>query len=183
MSFSEPIRRVLVFCAWVFLSGAASALAQTTPGTSPEIEVNVNRVFLSVVVRDKQGRAVGDLKQEDFQVFDNDKPEIVSAFTVQKRAALESKPAASTAGAPPTAAALPSPSPQRFIVFIFDDMHLSIEDLAAAKTAGIEVVTDGLAVSDMAAVVSTSGKVNSGLIRDRSALKDAILSLQPRNVS
>ena len=182
MSFSEPIRRVLVFCAWVFLSGAASALAQTTPGTSPEIEVNVNRVFLSVVVRDKQGRAVGDLKQEDFQVFDNDKPEIVSAFTVQKRAALESKPAASTAGAPPTAAALPSPSPQRFIVFIFDDMHLSIEDLAAAKTAGIEVVTDGLAVSDMAAVVSTSGKVNSGLIRDRSALKDAILSLQPRNV-
>jgi VWFA-related protein len=186
MSFSEPIRRVLVFCAWVFLSGAASAIAQTTPGTSPEIEVNVNRVFLSVVVRDKQGRAVGDLKQEDFQVFDNDKPEIVSAFTVQKRAALESKPAASlasnTPGAPPPVAALPSPAPQRFIVFIFDDMHLSIEDLAAAKTAGIQAVTEGLAVSDMAAVVSTSGKVNSGLIRDRSALKDAVLSLQPRIV-
>src|ERR1700722_15276319 len=186
MSFSEPIRRVLVFCAWVFLSGAASALAQTTPGTSPEIEVNVNRVFLSVVVRDKQGRAVGDLKQEDFQVFDNDKPEIVSGFTVQKHAALESKPAASlasnTPGAPPPAAALPSPAPQRFIVFIFDDMHLSIEDLAAAKTAGIQAETEGLAASDMAAVVSTSGKVNSGLIRYRSALKDAVLSLQPRNV-
>jgi VWFA-related protein len=186
MGLSERIRRVLFFCVCRFLCGAAFAVAQTTPGTSPQIEVNVNRVFLSVVVRDQQGRAVSDLKQQDFQVLDNDKPEVVSGFTVQKHAALESKPAASpassTPGAPPAAAALPSPTPQRFVVFIFDDMHLSIEDLAAAKTAGIQAVTEGLAASDMAAVVSTSGKVNSGLIRDRSALKDAVLSLQPRNV-
>jgi hypothetical protein len=88
MGLCEPIHRVLIFCVWVFLCGAVSAVAQPTPGTSPQIEVNVNRVFLSVVVRDKQGSAVRDLKQEDFQVLDNDKP--VSAFTVQKHAALES---------------------------------------------------------------------------------------------
>jgi VWFA-related protein len=186
MGLSEPIRRALVLSVWVSLCGASSAVAQATPGTPPQIEVNVNRVFLSVVVRDKQGHAVSDLKQADFQVLDNDKPEVVSAFTVQKHAALESKPVASSANSttngPPAVAAIPSPAPQRFIVFLFDDMHLSIEDLAAAKTAGIHTITEGLAASDMAAVVSTSGKVNSGLIRDRSALKDAVLSLQPRNV-
>jgi VWFA-related protein len=182
----EPICRLLVLCLCIFLSGAPSAPAQTTP--SSQIEINVNRVFLSVVVRDKQGRAVSDLKQEDFQVLDNDKPEVVSAFTVQKHVPLENKPpagpASSTPGVPPPAAPLPSPSPapQRFVVFIFDDMHLSVEDLAAAKTAGVQALTEALVDPDMAAIVSTSGKVNSGLTRDRAALKAAVLSLQPRNV-
>lgn len=36
--------------------------------------------------------------------------------------------------------------------------------------------------SDLAAVVSTSGKVNSGLTRDRAKLHDAIMSLQPRSL-
>jgi VWFA-related protein len=186
MGPGEPIRRVLVVCVWILLSAAASAAAQTTPGPSPAIEVNVNRVFLSVVVRDKQGHPVSDLKQKDFQVFDNGKAEVVSAFTVQKHLALENKPAAGpasgTPAASPPAAAPPSPAPQRFIVFIFDDMHLSIEDLAAAKTAGIQALAEAVVDPDMAAVVSTSGKVNSGLTRDRAALKGAILSLQPLNV-
>jgi VWFA-related protein len=36
--------------------------------------------------------------------------------------------------------------------------------------------------SDMAAVVSISGKVNSGLTRDRAKLHDAIMSLEPRSL-
>jgi VWFA-related protein len=186
MSLSERFRRALILSACVFLSGANFAASQTTPDTSSKIEVNVNRVFLSVVIRDKKGRAVSDLKQEDFQVLDNDKVQVISAFTVQKHTVTQSKPAgnpgiSTQTGALP-AAALPSPVMQRFVVFLFDDMHLSIENLAAAKTAGIQALAGALVDSDMAAVVSTSGKVNSGLIRDRAQLKDAILSLQPRDV-
>jgi VWFA-related protein len=183
MSLSEGFR-ALTLSACVLLSGARFVASQTTPGTPSNIEVNVNRVFLSVVIRDKQGRVVNDLKKEDFQVLDNDKVQVLSAFTVQKHTVTENKPAAntdiSTQAAPPPAVS--SPVVQRFIVFVFDDMHLSIENLAAAKTAGIEALAGALDPSDMAAVVSTSGKVNSGLIRDRAQLKDAILSLQPRNV-
>jgi len=186
MRLDERIPRLLILCACAFLLGSACAAAQTMPVPSPKIEVNVSRVFLSVVVRDQQNRALMNLKQEDFQVFDNDKVQVISGFTVQQRASLKNTPAASpgtsTAVPPPPAATVSSPASQRFLVFVFDDMHLDIESLAAAKSAGTQALAGALVDSDMAAVVSTSGKVNSGLTRDRNLLKSTMLSLQPVNV-
>jgi VWFA-related protein len=177
---------VLVLCCLVFLSctyGSAQQ-AKESQGTPFKIETNVNRVLVPVVVRDLQGRAVGDLKKEDFQVFDNGMPHPVSAFMVLKRGAAESKPAHNTESAiqPPAAAsAAPESSilPRRITVFLFDDIHLNFEDLAYAKKAGVGALAGALADSDMAAVVAISGKINSGLTRDRAKLQDAIMNLQP----
>jgi hypothetical protein len=92
MNFRELLRPALVAFCLVFLSCAHSAArqakeSQDTPST---IVVNVNRVLVPVVVRDKQGRAVADLKKEDFQVFDNGKPQLISGFTVEKSEATKS---------------------------------------------------------------------------------------------
>jgi len=45
--------------------------------------------LVPVVVRDAQRRA-GNLRQEDFQVFDKDKLQIKSGFAVEKRGQAES---------------------------------------------------------------------------------------------
>ncbi len=163
---------------------AAAQQATESQGTPYKIEVNVNKVLVPVVVRDKQGRAVGDLKKEDFQVFDNNKLQLVSGFSVENRATTESNSEDGKQSPTPANAALrTSAMPERFIVFLFDDMHLSPEDLVHAKKGATRVLGEALdSASDMAAVVSTSGLTNSGLTRDRTKLQDAIMSLQPRGL-
>ena len=47
-------------------------------------KVNVKLVTVRVVVRDAQGHAVGNLHKEDFELFDNGKPQAISHFSVEQ---------------------------------------------------------------------------------------------------
>jgi VWFA-related protein len=168
------------------LVARASAAAEQTPESQavpPKFVVNVNRVLVPVVVRDKQGKTVSDLTKEDFQVFDNGKVRTVSGFTVENRGALVTNKATAAGGkqavVPESADSEPSALPNRITVFLFDDMHLSLDQLPYVQKAGVKALEGALADSDMAGVVSTSGKTNSGLTRDRSKLQEAIMGLRP----
>src|SRR5260370_864592 len=55
----------------------------TTHDTPATFRTKVNLVLVPVVVRDKQGRVIGDLRQEDFQLFDRGKLQTISSFSVE----------------------------------------------------------------------------------------------------
>ena len=149
----------------------------------PKIEVNVIRVLVPVVVRDRQGRVVDDLKKEDFQVFDDGKAYPISRFTIEKRPAMEGNAEnGARQPAPPNTTPQSSSLPERNIVFLFDDLHLNAENLAQVKDAAAKMLAGALSSSDIAAVISLSGKVNSGLTGDQAKLRQAIMSLQPQGV-
>jgi VWFA-related protein len=197
----NPIRRIAGFTGAALLTYALGAYcqapavpapaaqpsAQQPPESQPapfNFQVNVNKVLVPVVVRDKQGQSIGDLKKEDFQVLDRGKPHEISAFTVQQRGVAETVTADGAASSrqqpgAADAAAQPPATPRRFIVFLFDDLNLRFEDLARTQSAGVKAITGLSAPSDMAAVVSTSGLINSGLTQDRAKLQAAITSLRP----
>ena len=143
------------------------------------IQSKVDEVLVPVLVRDKQGNAVGNLRKENFQIFDNDKGQAITGFSIQRRSGVQ--PEAGQGHTTDPAGSNPQPSnvPERFIVFMFDDMHLTIGDLAQTQKAGINMLAQSLSDPDMAAVVSVSGRVNSGLTRDRAELQKAIMKLQP----
>ena len=143
-----------------------------TPGIA--LQVNVNKVLIPVVVRDQQGRSVSGLKKEDFQLFDNNRPRAISAFMVEQNGA----PQGSAAGNAQTASTTSAAPPRRFIVLLFDDLHMSLVDLENAKKAGEKALGGLLEGSNQVAVLSLSGKVASGLTRDRAKLDEAILSLK-----
>ena len=181
---NELARPALVLCILVFYSCFYSAAQQSAepPEIPLKLQVNVNKVPVTVVVRDKQGHAVPGLKQEDFQVFDNDKPHPITAFNVQQRAAAETNAGAAQPEAAAGAAPQSSAAPQRFIVYVFDDMHLRPDEMGRAQNAAATVLDSSLSAKDIAAVVSLSGKTNSGLTRDRARLRDAIMSIQSRSL-
>lgn len=164
--------------------------AQQTASPSPQgetfkFESKLNVVLVPVLVRDAHGTPVGTLKKEDFQVFDKDKLQTLTGFTIQKRAVasttLDSPPPDATA-IPSGAATSPIVVPERFIVFLFDDLHLQAADLAITQKAATKMLAGSLRDNDMAAVISISGKTNSGMMRDRAKLADAIMSLREERI-
>ena len=174
---------VFLFCLGLVISiGTQAQPSQQTaaPTPSPVIKASVNEVLVPVVVRDTHGQAVGNLLKDDFQVFDNGKLQTITGFTVVKRAAV-GETNSSALGFEPTDSPAGSQRispPQRFVVFLFDDLNLTFADLPYAQQAAIKAV-DSLPPADFALLLSTAG-VNSGMTHDHEKIKQAILDLKVR---
>jgi VWFA-related protein len=177
----NALLRISVVLTCVTIYSAAQTAQQANEPPSFTIQVDTNRVLVPVVVRDKQGHVLSDLKREDFRVFDDDKPRTVSGFTVERHSAVDALTADEKQLAP-LHRSVQSLEAARFIVFLFDDMHLSFEDLAHAKAAATKLLGQAFTTADMTAVIAMSGKVNTGLTQDKAKLETAIASLQPRGL-
>ena len=167
---------------------SAPTLSQDAPvPESPTVQVHVRELLVTVVVRDAQGRAVADLKQDDFKVFDQGKPRKMIGITVQRSPAAEAaRPIVAPASPAPPATGLAAPSPTplaagtaRTITFLFDDRHLGIGDLEEVKSAAAKMLSAPLPDADRALVLSFLG-VNSGLTHNHAALQAAVEKLKAR---
>src|ERR1700683_883520 len=105
---------------------AASAYQAPTGQAQPEISSQeapvtfserVNLVSVPVVVRDRAGHAVGNLRQEDFQLFDKGKLQTITKFTVEKtEVAATAAPTRSAATAGGTTVTTPKPVSSRPVI-------------------------------------------------------------------
>ena len=142
-------------------------------------KVNVKLVMVRVVVRDSQGRAVGNLHKEDFELFDNRKPQVISHFAMEQPGTLVAKERKTSDES--GSEQLPS-VPERYIAFVFDDVHLTFGDLAQARTAADHHLAT-LQPTDRAAIFSTSGQTTLDFTDDRAKLHETLLHLQPRPIT
>src|SRR5450756_1913523 len=70
---------IAFFMGTALTAGQAPAPAPQPPG--PTFKVRVDYVEVDIVVTDKQGHLVRDLKKEDFQVLEDGKAQAITAFT------------------------------------------------------------------------------------------------------
>jgi VWFA-related protein len=156
--------------------------SRDTPTT---FKVRVNLVLVRVVVRDAAGKVVSGLKKENFQLFDNRKPQTISSFSLET-------PEAQTASvvASPSAAAGYSSSadavagkatvlPRRFVSMVFDDIHLSMEDATFVRDSATRFF-GSLAPSDRVSMNTTSGQFAQEFTDDRDALRKGLFGIIPR---
>lgn len=136
--------------------------------------------MVPVVVRDRQGKAVGTLRQENFRLFDKNKPQTISKFSLEKRGGssitIQSDAAAEGQG-DKTAVVLP----ERFVAYLFDDVHLEFGDLARARDAAIRHLTTSLQPTDRAAIYTMSGKPTLEFTDDRTKMMDTLNRIGPRS--
>ncbi len=199
----KSIRRTAA--AALMLIGAISGLGQAPPSaavpnapqqSAPELSTRdapatfstkVNLVMVPVVVRDGKGKAIGTLQKEDFQLFDKGKPQVIAKFSVEKAgesvipAEVATDDAALENAAGATAAAkTAAPIAQRFVLYLFDDVHTSTEDLVQVRNAADRHLAETLDATTRAAIFTTSGQGNVDFTDDRAKLHEALLKLMSR---
>jgi VWFA-related protein len=147
-------------------------------------KVSVRLVLVRTVVRDAQGRAVGTLGKDDFQLFDNGKAQIIRHFAIEQPGtpAENPQPPAQPQSAAATASPVTPPQvPDRFVIYLFDDVHLRNQDLLPARAAAERHLAT-LRPTDRAAIFTTSGQGNIDFTEDRAKLHDALMRIQPRPI-
>jgi VWFA-related protein len=193
--------RILLLC----LFSAAVASPQATPEQSPQaspaqsppqpeivshdapatFSSRINLVTVPVVVRDRDGRPVGSLRQEDFQLFDKGKAQVISRFSIETSGSA----AAKSPESPAPAQAAPSPAqpaeppkpvlPSRYVAYLFDDVHSKVGDLLQGRQAANRQVDRTLDPNTRVGIFTTSGRTTQDFTGDAGKLHAAINRIQP----
>jgi len=142
----------------------------------------VNLISVPVVVRDREGRAVGNLQKEDFQLFDKGKPQTITKFSIEK----SDRPVEIAPGAPnvprqntPASVGSQPALPERYVAYLVDDVHLESGDLLNMRQAMHRHLDESIDPASRAAIVTTSGLVLSDFTQDREKLHAAVNRVQP----
>jgi VWFA-related protein len=165
---------------------AANAPEMSTHDNPVPLEMRVNLVPVRVVVRDPSGNAVANLHREDFQLFEDGKPQIISNFTVETLASLAAGAAETNASETKTGEArAPAPflPPSRFVALLFDDGHLNLQDLMQARIAASRYIDTSLVPTDRVAIFTVSGQMQTDFTDDRARIHAKLAALLPRDVT
>jgi len=88
----------------------------------PVIVADANTVPVSIVVRDRSGNVIANLKKPNFEISDNGRPQTIATFQAVTAPARAGGARAGTAPAPAASAGAPAAGP-RYVALLFDDVN------------------------------------------------------------
>lgn len=153
--------RFLTSAAVVACAVLAAAQEPQTPPAQPPVtfRAEVNYVEVDARVVDDKGAFVTNLSGADFQVFEDGKPQKVSAFSlVNIPVERQARPLFAAAPIEPDVQNNLSGYDGRIYVLVLDDQHTHPLRAARAKAAAKQFVQKYMGANDTAAVVFTSGR-------------------------
>ena len=158
-------------------SFSSARIAQTQAPPSVTFQVEVNYVDLDAVVTDDNGNFVPGLTRDDFEVFEDGKPQKIEMFSYVELPV--ERPDRFTVLNRPVSSDVRSnrrPFDGRVYVLVMDDLDISPLRTPLVKQAAREFIDQHFGANDVAAVVYTSGRSDAtqDFTNDRRLLTAAI---------
>jgi VWFA-related protein len=156
------LRVICVVCVSIVLAAAQQ--------DDDVVKVKSNLVNIDVIVKDKKGKYIPDLKAEDFVVFENGVPQKIEFFDA---------PLAGT-NQPTTAS-----TPRNYVTLVLDSQTTDITNLKAVREGTIKYVREQITDGDTVALLSITNSLQllQGFTQDKAKLLGALENLAIRSTS
>lgn len=142
------------------------------------IRISAELVQVDLLVLDKNKRPVIGLKQEDFELFDNEKPQRIGFFSFEESKSQQSPvEQVESRTLPP---AIGSGELKRVVAFVVDTLHIRVDNLAGTKKMLTDFIDKQMEPGDLILVMPTgSGSgLYSQFTADQRMLRKAVSSLR-----
>jgi VWFA-related protein len=146
---------------------------------------HTNLVLVPVVARDQHGMAIGNLTKANFTLFDKGKPQEITRFSLEQVGSKSLDVDTTPVDADPPGISTPEEAkptkvvvPERFVAYLFDDVHISASDLPRIRDAALRHMAN-LRPSDRSAIYTMSGAAQVDFTDEQDRLRDGLLRLRP----
>src|SRR5437868_9272887 len=151
--------RLSLLVTWAVFLAAIPLHSQDKKQTDDQdvIKVTSNLVSLDVIVKDKKGKPITDLKAEDFTVTENGAPQKIEFFdstlTSVGVTGQSTNAVVSTEPTPPT----PTGFPRNIIALVLDGQSTELANLKHVREGMLKYIRERISASDSVALFSISG--------------------------
>lgn len=154
-----------------------SLLAQTPQSSSqPTFRTTTNLVVINLTVRDKSGKLVENMKKEDFTLFEDDKPQSIAVFEMERLTSDVLPPAniqpqqrelVRRGETPPVNQAPVASQPEapaskkdrRLLALYFDFSSMQPQEQIRAKDAALKFLAQQMTASDLVSIMTYSNRL------------------------
>jgi VWFA-related protein len=158
------MRRVVIVFLILGVSLSVDGRAQSpVPAGAPQqpavtFKADVNFIEIHAVVTDERGNPIKDLMKEDFEVFEDGKPQTPSVFSLVDLPIERPLTSYATPPVEPDVRSITRSFEGRLYVLVLDDLHTSALRSQLVREAAKRFIQDYVGETDLAAVVHTSGR-------------------------
>ena len=154
--------------AWLFTAAMGAVLTagqqardqrQAPDADTPTFRAEVEYVEVDALVTDEEGRFVRDLTVDDFEVFEDGRPQEIAAFSLVD-IPIESPDRALYSQDPiePDVQSNQRPFDGRVYIMILDDLHTDFQRTHQVRIAARQFIERNLGANDLMAVLHTAGR-------------------------
>jgi len=170
------VAALLLSSLWLSVSGQQPQQSPRPPSspTQPKpssdenqdvVRITTNLVQADVVVT-KDGKQVTNLKPEDFEIFEDGKPQKITNFSYVSNVSAgassnASSPSPRDKNAPVIPAVVHPHDARRTVALIVDDLGMSFESMSQTRRQVRKFVDEQLQPNDLVAIIRTGGEVGS----------------------